>query len=85
LGKGGKTRPLEPVLKDPIQLHHTQQPNELRVDAAGRAKVETAEECAAASNRVGLSRTQGYQRPAVWDLNVTQAHWVTACTDHIDD
>ena len=31
--------------------------NELRVDAAGRAKVETAVVSAAASNRVGLSRT----------------------------
>ena len=30
-------------------------PNELRFDAAGRAKVETAEECAAVSNRVGLT------------------------------
>jgi len=51
--------------------------NELRFDAAERVKVETAEECAAVSNRVGLSRTQGYQKPAVWGLNVTQANWVT--------
>lgn len=59
--------------------------NELRVDAAGRAKVETAEVSAAASNRVGLSRTQGYQMPALWGLNVTQAHWITDCTDHNHD
>jgi hypothetical protein len=49
-------------------------PNELRFDAARRAKVETGDVSAAASSRVELRRTQGYQMPAVWGLNVTQAH-----------
>jgi hypothetical protein len=60
-------------------------PNELRVDAAGGAKVETAVDSAAASNRVELSRTQGYQPPALWGLNVTQAHWIAHRTDRIHD
>jgi hypothetical protein len=60
--------------------------NELRFDAAGRGKVETAVVWAAASSRVELSRTQGYQRrPALWGLNVTQAHWMTHRTAPIHD
>ena len=60
-------------------------PNELRVDAAGRAKVETAVDSAAASNRVGLSRTQGYQWPATWGLNPIYIHWIIHRNDAIHD
>jgi hypothetical protein len=60
-------------------------PNELRVDAAGRAKVETGVDSAAASTRVGLSRTQGNQPPALWGLNLTHSHLNTRCTDAIHD
>ena len=62
-----------------------ERPIELRVDAAGKAKVETAVDSAAVSNRVGLSRTQGYQTPALWGLNLNHSHWITRCTDVIHD
>jgi len=70
---------------DTTQLRGWSRSNGLRVDAAGRAKVETAVDCAAASSRVELRRTQGYQRPAPWGLNLAQAHWITGRADHIHD
>ncbi len=69
----------------PILHHGFQLPNELRVDAAGGAKVETTAVGAAASSRVGLSRTQGYQGPASWGLNPIYTHWIIQHTDLIPD
>jgi hypothetical protein len=49
------------------------------------ARVEIGVVCAAALSRVELSHTQGYQRPALWGLNVTQAHWNIHRTNRIHD
>lgn len=59
--------------------------NELRVDAAGGAKVETGVDGAAESNQVELSRTQEYQGPATWGLNPIYTHWKFHRADPIQD